>query len=90
MTCQAVKPISKVFKSLAARYSDSDNYEDMNLYLSISKDRGTQDMDDVWRICQILVWHRCYSFSLASRAPEASPSSLGRLDGSEAQMCRKF
>ena len=59
MTCQAVKSISKVFKNLAARYSDSDDYEDMNLYLSISKDRGTQDMGDAWRICQILVWHCC-------------------------------
>ena len=35
-----------------------DNY-DMKLYLSISKDRGTQDKDDAWRICQSLVWHCC-------------------------------
>ena len=46
MIRQAVKPISKIFKILAARYLDSDNYDDIKLYLSISKDRGTQAMDD--------------------------------------------
>ena len=38
----------------------------------------------------VALLYRCYSLALASRAPEASSSSLGRLDGSEAQMCRKF
>ena len=32
MICQTVKPISKIFKILAARYADSDNNDDMKLY----------------------------------------------------------
>lgn len=32
----------------------------MKLDLPISKDRGTQDVDDAWRTCHILVWHCCF------------------------------
>ena len=39
--------------------SDSGKYRDIKLYLSISEDRGAQDMDDAWRICHILFEHCC-------------------------------
>ena len=95
MICQTVKPIFKVFKILAARYPDSGNNDDMKLYQKTEVPRiWMMHGEYVKSLFATVALLPMFSLALASRAPEASPSRprrhLGRLDGSEAQMCRKF
>lgn len=95
MIRQTVKPISKIFKNLAARYADSDNNDDMKLYQRTEVPRiWMMHGEYVISLFGAVALLPMFSLALALRAPEASPSRprrhLGRLDGSEAQTCRKF